>query len=115
LRDCEFCLPINVVLDGVEVDGFIFSAVHGQIRLPIAVQVESPESDSSGDRFLIDGCGYGVSMPKDFTGQAAIDRHELHLVPSVLRGGGADRHAAAGARRPASDVTGEAGGGTPAL
>jgi hypothetical protein len=74
----ELCLPVFVVRDGVAVDGFLGAAVHGEVRLAVAVEVEGAESDAAGDRLLKDRSGDLVIMPGNLAGQADVEGEEPH-------------------------------------
>jgi len=58
------------VLDGVDVDGFVFAAVDGQVCLAVAVEIEFACADGALDGGFVDAGGYGLAVPDDIAGEA---------------------------------------------
>jgi hypothetical protein len=56
----------------IAVDSFIWTAVHAQIRLAIAIQVESPQPYAALNRLLEDASGYASSPPRDLARQPRV-------------------------------------------
>src|SRR6185437_10251452 len=74
----QFGLPVRVVLDGIAVDGLECSAVDGEVRLPVSVEIQGSEGDSARDGCLVDGRGHALAVPGDFARQSAMQGDELH-------------------------------------
>lgn len=74
----ELFAPIGVVLGGICVNGFVGTAVDGEIGLSVAAQVELFGLDGAFDGTLEDGRRNLSSLPEDDPGTSDIDRDEFH-------------------------------------
>lgn len=74
----ELLAPVRVVFGRVGVDGFVGAAVHGEIGLAVATQVELLEFDGALDGRLEDSGGDLSSLPQDDTRAANVDGDEFH-------------------------------------
>jgi hypothetical protein len=81
----QLTFPIVVVCERVAVNGLIDSAMHAEIRLPIAIQIELTQSDPAVDRFLEDSRTDACPMPLHFAGKPGIEGYYLHLPPVLIR------------------------------
>src|SRR6266567_5141633 len=75
----QFATPKVVVLRRVRVHGFFQSAVNGQIRLLVALDVVTRDVHAVGHRRLEDGSLDTASTPLHLTRSSDTDRHNLHL------------------------------------
>lgn len=69
----QLYFPEFVMLDGIAVDGFEFSAVDAEVGLTVAVEIEFAESDAARDRLLIDAGGYLCPVPCDLSREPDVD------------------------------------------
>ena len=61
----KLAAPVGVVLGRVYVHGFVGAAVHGKVRLPIAVQVELRNMNAGFDGALPDGRPHDLAKPRN--------------------------------------------------
>src|SRR5690348_16792113 len=62
----------------VGVNSPIAAAVHGQIGLPVAIEVQRPQNYRALHRALEDACHHGSVLRNDFAREANIHREEPH-------------------------------------
>ena len=74
----EFGFPEGVMFEGVAVDGFVFTAVNGEVGLAVAVEIELAEGDAACDGLLEDAGGDGAAVPFDVAGKATVDGEKFH-------------------------------------
>jgi hypothetical protein len=72
----QFLLPVGIVLDGVAVDGFVFTAMNLEVGLTVTIQIQLAKSDAARDRLLEDAGGDPGVVPGDFAGEADVDGDE---------------------------------------
>jgi hypothetical protein len=65
--------PILVVREGVAVDGLVLTAVDGEIRLAVAIQVQLSQRNAVFNRLLVDPGRDFRSPPKHFAGQSNVE------------------------------------------
>ena len=61
------------------------TAMHRQVGLPVAIQIEFAEGDRTVHRHLEDGRADALAHPDHFTRQPYVDRHNLHPQHLSLR------------------------------
>ncbi len=62
----------------IAVDCFEFAAVHGEVGLAIAVEIEFAQRDAADHGLLEDACRYDAIVPDDFTRQADAECEKSH-------------------------------------
>ncbi len=75
----KFGAPERVVLRRVDVDGLVGAAVHVEVGLPVAFQVQASNFDRARHGRLEDRRQDGLPMPLDLARKPHVDRYELHL------------------------------------
>ena len=60
------------MLEGVNVDGFVFAAVDGEVCLAITVEVELASGYPALDGRFVDAGGYSLAVSNDIAGKADI-------------------------------------------
>ena len=71
--------PILVVLGRVDVDGLVDAAVHRQVGLLVALEVERGHAQSAVDRCLEDGGEHRMAVPLDLSREPDAQRHDFHV------------------------------------
>ena len=96
--------PELVELGRVGVDGLVRAAVHAQVGLAVAVEVQPPQRHASGDRLFEDPGRDRLAPPEHLARQADVDGEHLHR---ALPTGSASRRAATCLGVEALDVRGD--------
>lgn len=68
----QFLFPVGVVLNQIAVERLVLAAVHRQVRLFVAIQVECSQRHTSAHRLLEDRCRDRLPMPVDLPRQSAV-------------------------------------------
>src|SRR5262245_32073409 len=71
-------MPIGVVFCRIDVDRLVRPAMHRQVGLAIAVEIESPQRDATGHRLFEDAGRNSLALPLHCPGQPYIDGNDLH-------------------------------------
>src|SRR5262249_43088143 len=71
-------LPVSIVLDGIAVNRFIFTAVDSEVGLAVAIQIQLAKSDAARDSLLEDASDYRRVVPLGFARESHVDGDELH-------------------------------------
>jgi len=65
--------PILIMLEGINVDGLLQTAVHGKVGLPVALEVQPVHSNTARHRRLPYRREHGAPAPLDLLGKTYID------------------------------------------
>src|SRR6185437_14573232 len=76
----QFSFPIVVMCERIAVNSFVLSAMHTEIRLTVAVQIEFAQNNAVVDRLLEDSCGHTSPVPHHVSGKPGVQRCQLHLI-----------------------------------
>ena len=74
----ELLPPDRVVLGAVRVDRLVRPAVHAEIGLGVARQVDALDAHRPGDRLLEDRRRHRLPLPRRPPGQTDVDRDDVH-------------------------------------
>src|SRR5436309_6771730 len=74
----KLAAPIRVVLGRVCVDSLVDSPIHGQVRLPVAFQVDRRHSHSAVGRSLKNGGAYCPPAPLHLSRKTNVHRNQPH-------------------------------------
>ena len=74
----QLSFPVVVMRDGIAVDGFVFSAVHGEVGLAVAIQIEFAQGDAAGERLLENSANNFSPVPDNFSGKSGVHGDEPH-------------------------------------
>src|SRR3990172_1633650 len=77
----QFPGPEGVVLERIHVHGLVRPAVHPQVRLAVAREIQASQPHRTGDRGLENAGGNRLAAMKNFTRQPYIDGNQGHVNP----------------------------------
>src|SRR6266404_637223 len=78
----QLALPKIVMLGRIDIDGLLRPAVNRQIRLPIAIEIERAEIDSSGNRLFKDAGRDWFVVAQNQLRQPHVERNDFHFILS---------------------------------
>src|SRR5207253_7420559 len=81
----KFRTPERIVLARININSFVGTAVNGQVRLLIAIDVERAHDHPPVRRSLPDRSRHNATSPLDFTRKADVHGDELHSMPTSRR------------------------------
>src|ERR1700691_5479616 len=80
----QFLLPVVVMRHRIAIHRLKFPAVHRQVRLPVAIQIQLPQRDPPRHRLLVNRRRHAHPVVHHVARQPRVHRNYLHLHPSSL-------------------------------